>query len=438
MTSSVTRVGRCPPVLASLVVVLAGCAAAAPFVIPAGIEFARNLLVTASNNYGSRHSEDVSRLITRLTQPYVNLAGPPPAIPGSAAGYPAGAAPYPGGAAPYPGQQGVPTASGAQPYPGSPTASYPGANPYPGQPASGYPGQAPSGYPSQAPSGYPSQPPSGYPTPAYPASPTPQGYPQGYPPPPVAQQPPTYPTPPQASPQYPQYPSYPSPQQPPAPSAAYPGQAPSGTGYSPYPVYAPGALPRGVSAEPIMVDVALVRQTPDRRVVLMNDGESLRGDPSSPEKGDKFKLVIRTNCDCYAYLVTVDGSGWAQGIFPGRSSYTNPLRADQEYAFPEGPNWYALDQVTGVETFYIVVWPQPRPDLEESIAKVAGNERPRGRGAESVSSPAIIPGGFARTAAGHGPTVRSESGQPAQVTPLTYVAKAPGEGVTVTRWFRHE
>jgi len=32
----------------------------------------------------------------------------------------------------------------------------------------------------------------------------------------------------------------------------------------------------------------------------------------------------------------------------------------------------------------------------------------------------------------------AESGQPAHVTPLTYVAKAPGEGVTVTRWFRHE
>jgi hypothetical protein len=201
-------------------------------------------------------------------------------------------------------------------------------------------------------------------------------------------------------------------------------------------VYAPGALPRGVPAEPIAVDVALVRQTPDRRVVLMNDGESLRGDPANPERGDKFKLVVRTNCDCYVYIVTVDGSGWAQGIFPGR--YANPLRADQEYAFPEGPNWYALDQVPGIETFYVVVWPQPRPDLEESISKVAGNERPRGRGAERVSSAPVIPGGFARTAAGHGTTVRSETGQPAQVTPLTYVAKAPGEGVTVTRWFRHE
>ena len=118
MTSTVTRLGRSAPGMAFLALVLAGCAAAAPFVIPAGIEFARNLLVTASNNYGSRHSEDLSRLITRLSQPYVNLAGPPPAIPGATAGQ------YPGGAAPYPGQAGVTPGSAAQPYPGSPSASF--------------------------------------------------------------------------------------------------------------------------------------------------------------------------------------------------------------------------------------------------------------------------------------------------------------------------
>src|SRR3954466_13553224 len=124
MTSTVTRLGRSAPSMAFLALVLAGCAAAAPFIIPAGIEFARNLLVTATNNYGSRHSEDLSRLITRLSQPYVNLAGPPPAVPGTTAGqypgggapYPGGAAPYPGGAAPYPGQAGVTPGSGAQPY----------------------------------------------------------------------------------------------------------------------------------------------------------------------------------------------------------------------------------------------------------------------------------------------------------------------------------
>ncbi len=434
MTTTVARLGRTATSVVSLALVLGACAAAAPFLIPAGMEFARNLLVTASNNYGSRHSEDVSRLITRLSQPYVNLAGPPPVLPGT------GQAQYPGGAAPYPGASaGVSTASAAQPYPGS---TYPGQAPpaYPSQPASQYPGQ----YGSQQPSSYPAQT-----TPAYPSQPASQypgqygSPPAGYPPQPsaayssqpAAQPGAPYPAQQQPSAQYPQYPSYPSAQPGAPPTAAYPTQPQPSAQYPQYPAY---PLPRGVPAEPVAVDVALVRQTPDRRVVLMNDGEALRGDPANPEKGDKFKLVIRTNCDCYVYIVELDGSGWAQGVFPGRSSYANPLKRDQEYAFPEGANWYALDEVPGVETFYIVVWPQPRPDLEESIARVAGNERPRGRAAERVSSPAVIPGGFARTAAGHGTTVRSETGQQAQVAPLTYVAKAPGEGVTVTRWFRHE
>jgi hypothetical protein len=171
----------------------------------------------------------------------------------------------------------------------------------------------------------------------------------------------------------------------------------------------------------------------------MNDGDVLRGNPADPQAGDKFKLVVRTNCDCYLYIVEIDGSGWAQGVFPTKSSrYPNPVRKDEEYVFPEGANWYALDDVPGVETFYIVVSPNRRPDVEESILRVAGNERPKGRGVERVTSAAVIPNGFARKDAGHAIVVRSESGQQARVTPSTYVAKAPGEDVTVTRWFKHE
>jgi hypothetical protein len=165
----------------------------------------------------------------------------------------------------------------------------------------------------------------------------------------------------------------------------------------------------------------------------------LRGNPQNPQAGDKFKLLVRSNCDCFLYVVAIDGSGWAQGILPAKNSrISNPLRKDEEYAFPEGANWYALDQVPGVETFYVVLSPQQRPDLEESIARVAGNERPRTRGAGQVTSAAVIPDGFARKDAGRTTTVRSEGGQPAQVTPSTYVAKAPGEEVAVTRWFKHE
>src|SRR6266487_2574620 len=50
---------------------------AIPFVIPTALEFARNLLITANSNYGSRYSNDVNHMLTRLTQSYM----PPPPAP---------------------------------------------------------------------------------------------------------------------------------------------------------------------------------------------------------------------------------------------------------------------------------------------------------------------------------------------------------------------
>src|SRR5438046_2550640 len=64
------------------VLLLSSCAAA-PFLIPAGIEFARNLLVTSNKNYGSKYSADMNQLMMRLSTPYVAM-GLPPGTPQSA------------------------------------------------------------------------------------------------------------------------------------------------------------------------------------------------------------------------------------------------------------------------------------------------------------------------------------------------------------------
>jgi hypothetical protein len=220
-TDTTAGIGRYRTIIAALALFLAACAAA-PYLIPAGMEFARNLLVTATNNYGSRHSEDISRLITRLSQPYVNI-GAPPATPQ-----------YPLVSAPYPGQA------------GSTQTAYPGQaqTPYPGQPQTPYP-QAPYPDPMQAQSPYPAQPqapyPAPYPTqaqPPYPAQPQ-AAYPTPYP----TQVQTPYPT--QAQTQYPTQPQGPYPAQPqspyPAQPSAYPAGVPSG-GYPQYggaPVQAP-------------------------------------------------------------------------------------------------------------------------------------------------------------------------------------------------------
>ena len=68
--------GQHTGVLAFLPFLLLASCAAAPFLIPAGIEFARNLLVTGNKNYGGKYSEDMNRLMVRLSTPYVAMGLP--------------------------------------------------------------------------------------------------------------------------------------------------------------------------------------------------------------------------------------------------------------------------------------------------------------------------------------------------------------------------
>jgi len=477
------------------VLLLTSCAAA-PFLIPAGIEFARNLLFTSNKNYGSKYSEDMNRLLLRLSTPYVAMGLPPgsspaalmppamlqqqqqqqqqmmagqmqgqPMVPGQPGMY-GGYDPYNSGGAAIPGtgypqtgygqqqpyaQQGNPygTMPGNQAQPGGyydpnnpyggPNVSiqapaYQGMNPYGGQ----YGGAAMGGYPAQPGFGMPGQPgfqgQPGYPPPqpGYPAlapGSTMQGNMPGY------QQQPMQGYPQQSVQAY----------QPGAMQQGYgyPGQQPPNVGVG-YPggMYQGGVYPRSVPSpsEFVSLDVALIRQVnkPDgKQVVLIQDGDVLTGG----HNGDHFKLVLRTNCECFVYIVSVDGSGWAQAVFPApNGKVMNPVKPDVELSFPEGPYWFTLDQYRGVETFYLVASPARRTDLEEVLAQMNDQQRPSAPGTSAqVEEPAIIPNGFGKMQPAVQPTmVRSDSTQAIPVTPLTYVAEKVGEDVRVTRWFKHE
>jgi uncharacterized protein DUF4384 len=503
--------------------VLSSCAAA-PFLIPAGVEFARNLLVTSNKNYGGKYSADMNQLMMRISTPYVAMGLPagtpqsaliPPAMlqqqqqammnqgmpgqPGQAMqtpGYPASGYgqqpgfydpnnPYMppgtnvqapaygmnqqfggqlggqlygqmGGLSQQPGylpQQGLP------PQPGYPAAA-PGSTapvPTPGYPQQGMPGyqQPMQGMPMQQPQMYQQPPMDPYQQQAMAGM---QGYQQQGMPGMQSYQPqmmPGYqqqgmpgmqPYQPQMTPGYQQQalpgiqpyqqqvmPGY---QQPVAGQGyGYQGQAPSvGVGY-------PGQIyPRSVTgpAEPVVLDVALVRQiniATGKQVELMQDGETLKGGPN----GDRFKLVVRTNCECFVYIILVDGSGWAQPVFPmPNGSVANPMKPEVEQAFPEGKYWFTLDEYKGVETFFLVASPARRTDLEESLAQLVGQQRPSGQVTARVEEPAVIPNGYGKTEAGKATTVRDEAQQQVQVTALSYVAAKPGEDVRVTRWFNHQ
>lgn len=517
---------RRPDIFLFMGFLLLSSCAAAPFLIPAGIEFARNLLVTSNKNYGGKYSEDMNRLMMRLSTPYVAM-GLPMGTPQTALIPPTilqqqqqammnqqmggqGIPGQPGMGIPGQPGMGMPGQMPMDPYAMGQVGGMPGQGMGFGQqPGMGY-GMQGSQYGMQGQQGYsdpnnpylqpgvnvqaqpfgaqqfgntfggqfggqqfgqmggfPQQgyPPQGAPLqPGYPAAapgsqaplPTPgyqqpmQGMPmqqgqmyqqqmdpyqqqamqggqpyqqqqmmQGY------QQPGMQPYQQQGMPGF---------QQPVAGQPyGYQGAPSVGVGY-------PGQIyPRSVAgpAEPVALDVALVRQvsgSSGKQVALMQDGETLKDGPN----GDRFKLVVRTNCECFIYIISIDGSGWAQPVFPAANgSVTNPIKPEVEQAFPEGQYWFTLDQYKGVESFFLVASPSRRTDIEESLAQLTGQQRPAGQVAAKVEEPAVIPNGFGKTQAAKATTVRDE-GQQLQVTPLSYVAAKPGEDVRITRWFNHQ
>jgi hypothetical protein len=371
----------------------------------------------------------------------------------------------------YAGQPGIPQQQypGQQTYPGQPGAYDPnnpygshnpyGSTGYPTQPSQPNPygstnqqygtqnpygthnSSANTGYPAQPNQANPygttnpyggasaSQPQPGYdPNNPYGAGATTQGY--GQPQPGYGQAQPGYGTPSQYG-------------TPPQQQQAYGGY---GTAGQPQPYggqpYGGAIYPRSVPSEPVAVDVALIRQkqkAKGKEAVLMNDGEVLHDGGGKKDAGDRFKLVVRTNCDCYVYIVSIDGSAWAEPVFPTKAGTTpNPVKKDQEVAFPEGPYWFSLDQVKGIETFYVVASANRRTDLEESLAKMAAETRPVSTIVAKVEEAPVIPRGVGSTKTRGIITVKDETGRATQLTPLSYMASQPGQDVTVTRWFKHE
>lgn len=203
-----------------------------------------------------------------------------------------------------------------------------------------------------------------------------------------------------------------------------------------------GIYGRGIGAEPVAVDVAMIRQKvtdKGKEVVLMNDGEVLKDGGAKKEAGDRFKIVVRTNCDCYLYITTIDGSGWAEPVFPtSDGKVQNPVKKDQEYAFPADGHWYTLDQVKGIETFFVVASASRRQDLEESFAQLGAEKRPDVKIIAKVEEPPVIPRGVGSVKSRGIIKVQDDTGATLQVTPLSYAAAQSGQDVTVTRWFKHE
>ena len=415
-----------PWLLIFLSLFLAGCPAL-PILFPPLIQFGASLLDSAVNNYDETHQQNMQTLLTALqqrTNPF--LAQSTIANPNS----PMGGAPSPGyqdqeysTGQEYPPLKDYPQ-QGYDPYQNS-QPQYEGNAPYPNNQDLN---QFPQGDPYANDPGFPNQqtPTSAYPP--YAQNQYPQQEPQGYP----------------SRPMQPQYPQQGQP---------YPGtygnegmaaDPPYQNPYEGTPGYQAGPMDMGqATSVPISLDVLLVKKHLVNGVqsyLPIKDGDVLFDGRGNPQAGDKFRVIFRANTDCYVYVIAVDGSAWAQGIFPSTASpFANPVKAGQQYLLPEDNNWFSLDQFKGIETIFFVSSHERRPDIEHILSTISGRERHPAEKPLAVSEPAIIPNGYSGARPGASPFAFHTSPFSRQeLLPTTYFVKMTGEDLRITRWFRHQ
>ena len=194
---------------------------------------------------------------------------------------------------------------------------------------------------------------------------------------------------------------------------------------------------------PISLDVLLVKKVMRngaQTLVPIRDGDVLKDGRGNPHAGDKFRIMFRANTNCYVYVIAIDGSAWAQGVFPPPGNpLANPIKKDQQYTIPEGRNLFSLDQFRGIETIFFVASPQRREDIEHIMTRIAGRERHPSETPVQVTEAPVVPHGYSGLHPSQSPfAVKTGTGNEQVILPTTFFAKTAGEALRITRWFRHQ
>jgi len=136
-------------------------------------------------------------------------------------------------------------------------------------------------------------------------------------------------------------------------------------------------------------------------------GEERLGEGATVRSGQKFKIRVEPNSDCWLYVLLYDSSGAPTVLFPhAKIRMSNEVRGGTSYEIPEGSKWYWFDNVPGTETFYIVAGYTPLTDLDRIVAEMgragAASGRLAGAAKQKIDGP-ITRGMSAGTAKAYQP-----------------------------------
>lgn len=182
----------------------------------------------------------------------------------------------------------------------------------------------------------------------------------------------------------------------------------------------------------VQVNVLKERQSGQRiRGIPLKNGDTLT-------QNDNYKLQLRCNMECYAYIAQLDSTGRMDPIMPSALvPDQNPLFSNQTYAIPQGSNWFYLDSNTGVEQIYFIFSRTPRDDIDLIFERLAtANANLVQRKSISIEKPLMLTKGIAGVRKGSSQNIQLSNG--AQGKYISTVLQSIEAELVITKWFRHE
>ncbi len=111
----------------------------------------------------------------------------------------------------------------------------------------------------------------------------------------------------------------------------------------------PQVKPKKQTIQPALgLHTAVIYRPGKMGEVVLISGGKLRS-------GDRYKVIVEPEQDCYLYVFQRDSAGRLFPIFPHTNrndGLSNPIRGSITYEFPGGNNYFFLDQRKGMEQIY--------------------------------------------------------------------------------------
>lgn len=102
---------------------------------------------------------------------------------------------------------------------------------------------------------------------------------------------------------------------------------------------------------------------------------------STLKTGDQFKMMVELKSMCFVYLIYHGSNGEIQLLFPNDpKQFDKNYHVAEKYFIPQGDLWFAMDEHTGLETFYLLASKNRLSGLENLLQKYqsSGSERKPG------------------------------------------------------------